>query len=30
MAVTEKDLNVIKACNRKGLFEDLEDIQKRY
>jgi len=25
----EKTPNVVKACNKPGLFEELEDIQKR-
>ena len=29
MLDAEKTPNVVKACNKPGLFEELEDIQKR-
>lgn len=30
MQDAEKTPNVVKACNKPGLYETLEDIQKRY
>ncbi len=30
MTETEKTPNVVMVCNKPGLFEQLEDLQKRY
>ena len=30
MTEAEKTPNVVKVCNRKGLYEQLDDLQKRY
>lgn len=30
MIEAEKTPNVVKVCNRKGLYDQLDDLQKRY
>ena len=30
MGEAEKTPNVVEVCNRKGLYDQLEDLQKRY